>query len=237
MSSCPLNTVEPFAPDMVGSASELLPVNLEDVRERHGSYGECSALIYYFERGWQKQPTLPLHLIKYTPVEDELSVCDGLPLKGCCLVIASSLRPAVLMLVHGGHQCVNRSKARAHESVWGLGIRAETSSLIANCERCASTRVTFAEPRVNTLLPDRLLNVLVIDLFQLNGQTFILVVDYNSWLPEAVTLRGTTAHVVYNVLKSPFARQGIPQQVSSDNVPPFYSREFAVFASSYSFAM
>lgn len=169
--------------EVVDSASKLLPVNQEDVRKAQGSNGECSALISYCQRGWPQPSKLPLHLTKYTPVLDELSVCDGLLLKGGRLVIPSSLRPAVLMLLHEGHQGVNRSKAQARESVWWPGIAAEITSLVANCERCASTRVNFAEPLVNTPLPGRPWEVLGMDLFHLNGQTFILVVDYYSRLP------------------------------------------------------
>nr|XP_050038416.2 uncharacterized protein LOC126535656 [Dermacentor andersoni] len=73
------------------------------------------------------------------------------------------------------------------------------------------------------------------DLFQLNGQTFILVVDYYSRFPEVVTLRSTTAQAVIDALKSIFARHGIPQEGRSDNGPPFSSQEFAAFAASYGF--
>ncbi|XP_037515525.1 uncharacterized protein K02A2.6-like [Rhipicephalus sanguineus] len=73
------------------------------------------------------------------------------------------------------------------------------------------------------------------DLFRLNGQTFLLVVDYYSRFPEMVTLRSTTARAVIDALKSIFARHGIPQDVRSDNGPPFSSQEFAAFAASYGF--
>ncbi|XP_037504970.1 uncharacterized protein LOC119381052 [Rhipicephalus sanguineus] len=73
------------------------------------------------------------------------------------------------------------------------------------------------------------------DLFHLNGQTFLLVVDYYSRFPEVVTLRSTTARAVIDALKSIFARHGIPQGVRSDNGPPFSSQEFAAFAASYGF--
>ncbi|XP_037515415.1 uncharacterized protein LOC119391838 [Rhipicephalus sanguineus] len=69
----------------------------------------------------------------------------------------------------------------------------------------------------------------------LEGQTFLLVVDYYSRFPEVVTLRSTTARAVIDALKSVFARHGIPQDVRSDNGPPFSLQEFAAFAASYGF--
>nr|XP_050025116.1 uncharacterized protein K02A2.6-like [Dermacentor andersoni] len=73
------------------------------------------------------------------------------------------------------------------------------------------------------------------DLFHLNGQTFILVVDYYSRFPEVVTVRSTTAQAFIDALKSIYARNVIPQEVRSDNGPPFSSQEFAAFAASYGF--
>ncbi|XP_037505911.1 uncharacterized protein K02A2.6-like [Rhipicephalus sanguineus] len=139
------------------------------------------------------------------------------------------------MLLHEGHQGINRTKALARDSVWWPGISADIASLVANCEQCASTRVNLAEPLVSTALPGRPWEFLGMDLFHLNGRTFLLVVDYYSWFPEVVTLRSTTARAVIDALKSIFARHGIPQDVRSDNGPPFSSQEFAAFAVSYGF--
>ncbi|KAM7298633.1 uncharacterized protein ISCGN_019211 [Ixodes scapularis] len=146
-----------------------------------------------------------------------------------------SLRLPVLTRLHEGHQGINRSKARAREPVWWPGITAEITSMVTNFEQCASTRVNLSEPLVSTPLPGRPWDMLGVDLFHLNGQTFILVVDYYSRFPEVVTLRSTRAQVVIDVIKSIFARHGIPQRLRSDNGPPFFSREFTYFAKSYGF--
>ncbi|XP_037529349.1 uncharacterized protein K02A2.6-like [Rhipicephalus sanguineus] len=233
--STPVDRVELFAAQVVGCMSEVLPLHPEDVRQAQESDAECKALISFCQQGWPRKTKLPLHVSKYASVADELSVCDGILLKGPRIVIPSSLRPAVLTLLHEGHQGVNRTKALARESVWWPGISAEIASLVTNCEQCASTRVNLAEPLVSTALPGRPWEFLGMDLFHLNGQAFLLVVDYYSRFPEVVTLRSTTARAVIDALKSIFARHGIPQDVRSDNGPPFSSQELAAFAASYGF--
>ncbi|XP_075726348.1 uncharacterized protein LOC142768278 [Rhipicephalus microplus] len=105
------------------------------------------------------------------------------------MVIPHSPRPAVLTLSHEGHQGINRTKALARESIWWPGISADITSLVTNCEQCASTRVNHAEPLVSTVLPGRPWELVGVDLFHLRSQTFILVVDYHSRYPEVVTLR------------------------------------------------
>ncbi|XP_064479154.1 uncharacterized protein LOC135392369 [Ornithodoros turicata] len=62
-----------------------------------------------------------------------------------------------------------------------------------------------------------------------------MVMDCYSRYPEVLTLRSTTAQVVTEVLKGLFEQHWIPQQVRSDNGPPFSSRDFAAFALSYGF--
>ncbi|XP_064462835.1 uncharacterized protein K02A2.6-like [Ornithodoros turicata] len=239
LSRCPpaphVDAVELFAVEMVAATPEVLPVNLQAVRNAQVCDGECSTLVSFCEHGWPHKSKLPVHVTKYLSVKDELSICDGLLLKGTRLVIPASLRAAVLCLLHDGHQGINRTKSLARESVWWPGISAEINSLVTNCEKCAGTRQNPAQPLMSTDLPSRPWEVLGLDLFHLNGQEFVMVVDYYSRYPEVMTLRSTTAQIVIGVRKSLFARHGIPQQVRSDNGPPFSSRDFAAFALSYGF--
>ncbi|XP_049515032.1 uncharacterized protein K02A2.6-like [Dermacentor silvarum] len=74
-----------------------------------------------------------------------------------------------------------------------------------------------------------------VDLFHLNGQDYVFLVDYRSSFPEVISLRSTSAPAVINVIKSVFARHGIPRLVRSDNGPQFAAREFSTFADSYGF--
>nr|XP_050038399.1 uncharacterized protein K02A2.6-like [Dermacentor andersoni] len=231
----PLDTIELFAAQVVGCTSEVLPLSPKDVRQAQESDGECKALASYCQHGRPQKTKIPLHLSMYASVADELSVCDAVLLKDARIVIPSSLRPAVLTLFHEGHPGINRTKALARESVWWPGISTDIASLVANCEQCASTRVNFSEPLLSTALPGHPWEFLGMDLFHLNGQTFVLVVDYYSRFPEVVTLRSKTAQAVIDALESIFARHGIPQEVRSDNGPPFSSQEFAAFPASYGF--
>ncbi|XP_049516220.1 uncharacterized protein K02A2.6-like [Dermacentor silvarum] len=217
----PLDTIEIFAAQVVGCTSKVLPLSPKDVRQAQESDGECKVLASYCQHSWPQKSMIALHLSRYASVADEHSVCDDVLLKGARIVISSSLRPAVLTLLHEGHQGINRTKALARESVWWPGISADIASLVTNCEQCASTRVSFAEPLVSAALP---------------MDTFILLVNYYSRFPEVVTLRSTTAQAVIDALKTIFARHGISQEVRSDNDPPFSSQEFAALAASYGFS-
>ena len=75
------------------------------------------------------------------------------------------------------------------------------------------------------------------DLFVLNGENYLLVVDYMylSRYPEVIHLKNTTSQSIIAALKSIFSRHGIPETILSDNGPQYASQEFADFASSYQF--
>ena len=70
------------------------------------------------------------------------------------------------------------------------------------------------------------------DLFELNGTTYLLLVDYYSRYIEVQKLKSTTSASIITALKAVFSRHGIPATVVSDNGPQYEMREFA---ESYSF--
>ena len=74
-----------------------------------------------------------------------------------------------------------------------------------------------------------------VDLFELNKVNYLLLVDYFSRYPEVIKLSATTSAAVINVMKSIFARHGIPQVVRSDNGPQFSAEEFTKFSNSFGF--
>jgi hypothetical protein len=73
------------------------------------------------------------------------------------------------------------------------------------------------------------------DLFELGGKTFIVMVDYYSRWVEMRHLDSQTSANTIAKIKSIFAVHGIPDVVISDNGPQFASAEFKSFAANYDF--
>ena len=74
------------------------------------------------------------------------------------------------------------------------------------------------------------------DLFDLRGKTYILLVDYYSQFVEVQQLQSMTTSSVISFLKPIFARYGIPATLISDNGPQFASVEMKQFAETYGFS-
>ena len=73
------------------------------------------------------------------------------------------------------------------------------------------------------------------DLFQLRNKDFLITVDYYSGLYEVQSIQTTRASAVIEVLKSQFARHGIPHTVVSDNGPQFACDEFKTVVAAWEF--
>ena len=72
-------------------------------------------------------------------------------------------------------------------------------------------------------LPDEPWQKVGTDLFQLEGKTYLLIIDYLSNYPEIALLSNASAACVIKHMKAVFARHGIPQIVYSDNGPLQFS--------------
>lgn len=67
------------------------------------------------------------------------------------------------------------------------------------------------------------------------GQILPYTADFYSDYFEVERLHNKTESTIIRLMKSQFARHGIPDRVLSDNGPPFGSREFAELSRSYEF--
>ena len=89
------------------------------------------------------------------------------------------------------------------------------------------------EPMISSKLPKHPWERIATDLFELNKQSYLLLVDYYSRYPEVIKLNSTTSTSVITAMKLVFSRHGIPHV--SDNGPQYDSVEMKQFASTYGF--
>ena len=73
-------------------------------------------------------------------------------------------------------------------------------------------------------VPDRPWSTLGVDIFELQGQQYLVIVDYYTGFIKIDPLTHMTAKHMINHCKSQFSRHGIT--LISDNGPQFSSHEF-----------
>lgn len=160
---------------------------------------------------------------------EELSVVDGVLLKGSRIVIPGRLRKQTLQLAHEGHQGIVKTKLRLREKVWWPGIDQDAENLVKSCRACQVVGpVPKQEPIMRTQLPDGPWQDLCADLMGPfpTGEYVFVVVDYYSRWQEVAILKSVTTDKIIRSLDMMFSHHGIPISLKTDNGPQFTSREF-----------
>ncbi|KAL8625371.1 hypothetical protein ACOMHN_044514 [Nucella lapillus] len=193
-------------------------------------------VMHYVTNGWPDKQQLNKTTKQYKAEAGNLTVHNGLLMKGRQLVIPSSLRHDILCHLHDGHQGILKTKENAYNSVWWPSIAKDIEGMIKTCPECTKHRRARTEPMKGTPFPDRPWQRVAADFFHHNGKTYLLAIDYYSRDVE-ITLIPTsaTAEVTINKLKNVFSRHGIPDILITDNGPQFASSAFISFARTWGF--
>ena len=222
----------------VNNVIESLPASeqqLQRIRESQQNDQICRQVIRFCQTEWPNKASLPHNIQPYYSVSAEISLEDGLLLRGCRIIIPSELQPEMLNKIHDGHLGIFRCRARARQSIWWPGLSKQLAEKVKNCSECCKNQLQRAEPLIPTQMPELPWQKVGTDLFEWKRNQYLLIVDYYSRYIEIAKLSRTTADDIINHTKSIFARHGIPDVVYSDNGPQFRSEAYKQFAAEYQF--
>nr|XP_042912826.1 uncharacterized protein K02A2.6-like [Parasteatoda tepidariorum] len=185
----------------------------------------------YCEKGWPKEAqSVPQEVKHYFKIRNELYLECGLLLKDSKIVIPSSLRHEMLLLIHEGHFGIEKSKNRAREVMYWPGMSKDIELLVLKCEICQKfQKSNVKEPLISHSLPTKPFEKIAIDILNFQNVSYLVVVCYYSKWIEVIRLGSKTIAEISKKLKSCFSRYGIPSVVVNDN-SPFNSYEFKSFA-------
>ena len=108
--------------------------------------------------------------------------------------------------------------------------------MISKCNTCTDFRINYPkEPLRPTPIPDVPWQLVGSDLFTLNNEDYLVIVDYYSKFFQLAKLEDTRSKTVIMHMKSAFARHGIRYEVRSDNGTQYTSRNFKNFVWKWSF--
>jgi len=225
--------------DFSRAALKFLPATqarLEQIKATQDADMQCAEVKKYCQDGWPAYMSQQDVLLKpYWANRHHLTITDNLLMYDDRIVIPTSLQTQVLSQIHEGHLGITKCRARAMQSVWWPMLSTQIEELVRRCTICEKLRPETREPLLPSTLPERAWERIGSDLFQLDGKTFIIVVDYYSRWIEVRPLNPTTSQAAINALKSIMAHHGIPDVIVSDNGPQYASAEFKEFAKSYGF--
>ena len=213
----------------------ISPQGLARVQQAAEADGEMVLLKTVIQTGWpDTKEEVPLSVQGYFYVRDELSVQDGLVLKGERLVVPKSMREEIKQKLHQSHLGIQGCLRRGREVVYWPGMNKDIEDFISTCSVCKTYQTDQQkEPMISHEIPSRPWEKVGCDLFDFEDKHYLVCVDYYSDYFEVDRIFGKKGKEVISRIKSQFARHGIPDQLISDNGPPFSSREFQEFELAY----
>ena len=183
------------------------------------------------QQGWPHQRRhVPRMARRYWDFRDELSTDDGMLLKGPRLIIPGELQEEYLSRLHEGHLSANKVQENAKQHMYWTGIDADIEDYTKRCQECIKRSQVPKEPLQPHDIPEGPWRKLGMDYFAFDGSSYVLICDYFSKFPFLYRAK-TSFWSLRDRLIDLFSIEGYPDEIVSDNGPPFQSKEFAKFLS------
>ena len=180
------------------------PIDLTAIKTSTAQDPTMNLLKNTIYNGWSPyRKQCPQELWEFWNFRCDLTLEDGLVLKGSRIIVPASMRNQVLQAIHLGHQGENKCILRARESVFW-------------------PRLPILQPD----LPTRPWEKLSTDIFEFNKEKYLMVVDYYSRFPVIRLLSNMTSHTVCNHFTSILAEYGLPATIVADFRSQFISESF-----------
>ena len=162
---------------------------LEEIREKQCSDKICSQVMNFCKLDhWPESAKKDVNLRQYRFARQDLTVQQGLLLFQSRLVIPAELQEEMLQRLHQDHQGVVKCRALARSCVWWPGLSKKIEEVVGACATCEKERKLPPEPLQPTKTPDYPWQKVVMDMFELNGQSYLIVVD-SHWIETATWSR------------------------------------------------
>ena len=120
----------------------LSPINttrLNDIRIATDSDDALQQLKQMILQGWPTHKSaIPSELVMFFDYRDELTVQDGIILRGDRIVIPRSLQSDMKQRVHAGHMGINSCLRRARELMYWPGMSRDLRQYVQACHVCAT---------------------------------------------------------------------------------------------------
>ena len=154
---------------------------LNEIRKKTKADPVLDQLQGIITAGWPDSiKDLPPVIRSYWPYRNELSVNDGIIMKGSRIIIPETQQKIILDQLHYSHQGVEKTHLQARDVYWER-INADIENMIKNCSICQENLP--AQPN-ETLqphdIPSRAWEVVGTDLFNCNNHEYLIIADYYS---------------------------------------------------------
>ena len=231
LSHCPARVSQEIKLDMRVDYIAFTKPWIEKLKDSTQRDPILATVYQLIQQGWPHQRRHVPHLARrYWDFRDELSTDDGMLLKGPRLIIPGELQEEYLSRLHEGHLSASKVQENAKQHMYWTGIDADIEDYTKRCQECIKRSQVPKEPLQPHDIPEGPWRKLGIDYFAFDGNSYVLICDYFSKFPFLYRAK-TSFWSLRDRLIDLFSIEGYPDEIVSDNGPPFQSKEFAKFLS------
>ena len=164
---------------------------------------------------------------------DELTIENGILLKGDRVCIPPELYDRMLSDLHGNHRGIEKMRHLSQHTVYWPGLDADITDYVNHCKTCTQHKAKQAvQPMLPRDVPDSPWQELAADFFTHNHKEYLLIADTFSKYPFVYQLSSKTAESINKKLQNLISQYGPPKRLYSDIGPPFSSKAFQKFLTS-----
>ena len=168
---------------------KLIPMTSDEIEQiRMFTEADLSSLKKLIQNGWpdEKDKVNP-EVRHYFGLRDELTIADGVILKGERIVIPKCMRKDVMKNVHSSHIGIEGCLRRARESVYWPGMNSELRDYMTQCEICNQlNNKQQKEPMIQREVPSRPWGEVGTDLCFIDGKYYLAQSSTTRILPSEI---------------------------------------------------
>lgn len=152
---------------------------------------------------------------------------DDITLRGRRVFMLPKFGKFILDKLRSAHQGISAIKSLARSYVWWPCLDRDLELKVKECTICQQNAAAPPAKQVSWLIPEQAWDRIHIDhAGPFKGSMLLVIADTKTKWLELVPVSSTLSINTIRVLRSLFARFGIPRSLVSDNGPSFTSAEF-----------
>ena len=187
------------------------------------------------------RPSPAIKASAYAKVFPELSIVNGILVRGERVLIPPFFIPRVIAAAHEGHLGIEKTIQNVRGKSWFPALSKLCKEFVETCHPGCSSAVKRVSPPTiqETEEANGPWQICHADYKGPIGGTggyyfHVLVDQYSKW-PEIAVTKSTKFEKLLPVLERSFATHGVPEKIVHDNGPPYSSAAWSAFASSSGF--
>ena len=124
-----------------------------------------------------------------------MAVVDCTVMKGRRNVVPKSLQQGALEQLHINHMDIEKARLLARETIFSINVNADFGNAIKHCSTCLAFHATQLKDKpISHDIPCKPWETVGPNMFMLNNETYLCIVDYLNKLPVMKLTDGCSAY-------------------------------------------